>query len=164
LQNPKHINLPAGWCANELETGGVELYVDNSRRPYFVGVIFPLVAFAAWNTYERWNSLPRNEAQVRFVAVALIILFAIWCAFAKETWHVDRNSIEHRVGVKAWAYRQHFKDGALEICAQSLDKIWRPMFSNVCRRRGPTSFLNRKRSSHSRTVGCVYIFVHHLAH
>jgi len=62
-----------------------ELYVDNSRRPYFVGVISPLVAFAAWNTYERWNSLPRNEAQVRFVAVALIILFAIWCAFAKET-------------------------------------------------------------------------------
>jgi hypothetical protein len=128
LQNPKHINLPAGWCANELETGGVELYVDNSRRPYFVGVISPLVAFAAWNTYERWNSLPRNEAHVRFVAVALIILFAIWCAFAKETWHVDRNSIEHRVGVKAWAYRQHFKDGAMEIVLNHWTRYGAPCF------------------------------------
>jgi hypothetical protein len=94
-----------------------ELYVDSSRRRYFVGVISRLVAFAAWNTYERWNSLPRNEAQVRFVAVALIILFAIWCAFAKETWHVDRNSIEHRVGVKAWAYRNTSRTARWKLCS-----------------------------------------------
>lgn len=41
---------------------------------------------------------------------------------------MDRNSIEQRVGVKAWAYRQHFKDGALEIVLNHWTRYGVPCF------------------------------------
>ena len=54
------------------------------------------------------------------ITLALSLL-ALWCAFADERWHLERNLLEHRVGIGAWIHSRSYRDADLQIIVRFAD-------------------------------------------
>ena len=114
VSNKKALDLPPGWTATELAGRAIELRVSGaSQRLYVVGGAATLAAIASWQTLVRWGNPGGSTPWL--VATFLLTLFALWCAFAAELWHIERNCLVHQVGIGSWAYRRRYVDAQLQI-------------------------------------------------
>ncbi len=48
-------------------------------------------------------------------AVVFLVALAGWTTLGDELWHLDRNLVEHRVGISPWMSVHCFSDGELQI-------------------------------------------------
>jgi hypothetical protein len=74
-----------------------------------------LAVIAGWRTSVNWQIAPGGSAAPWLGITLALALLAIWCAFADEVWHIERNQIVHRVGIGSWAYSRDYRDAALQI-------------------------------------------------
>lgn len=112
LESP---NLPSGWQASPVAVGGVDLRVKaRGRRPLAV-VVAVLAVFAGWRTFANWE-IATGASIAPWLGITLALsLFAVWCAFADERWHIELNHIVHRVGIGPWAHSRHYRNADLQI-------------------------------------------------
>ena len=119
-------DLPSGWQASPATMGGVDLRVKASgRRNLAVGMAV-LAILAGWRTLANWQ-IGAGASLAPWVVITLALsCFALWCAFADERWHLERNHIEHRLGMGAWAHSRSYRDAELQIIVR---------FANLARSR-----------------------------
>jgi hypothetical protein len=126
---PTAAGLGPGWLVSPAPEGGLDLRVSQRRRGSIVAVTATLalawtgrtaVAVAAGQPSPLGTSSP--------VAIGIAVLlsaFALWCAFASESWHVGPNRLEHRVGIGGWRRVRTYRDAALKIVGRH-DQYGRP--------------------------------------
>jgi hypothetical protein len=109
--------LPSGWQSSENALGGVDLRVADPRnlRRQFGVVVAVLAVVAGWRTFVNWQMGQKESALVCLGITVLLGLFAIWCAFVDERWHIERNYLEHRISIGRFAYSSRYRDAELEI-------------------------------------------------
>ena len=95
--------------------GGVDLRVKASGRRNLAVGIAVLAILAGWRTLANWQ-VSAGASIAPWVVITLALSFlAVWCAFADELLHLDRNLIEHRVGIGAWTHSRSYRDADLQI-------------------------------------------------
>ena len=137
-ESPK---LPPGWQADHATTGGVDLRVKaRGRRKIAVGIAV-LAAFAGWRTFANWQ-IATGASIAPWVGITLALsLLAVWCAFADELWHIDRNRLEHRVGIGLWMYSRSYRDADLQIMLRFSTKFNVPYYRLYALENGKSYFL-----------------------
>ena len=111
----KSPNLPPGWQANNATIGGVDLRVKARGRRNLAGGVAVLAVLAGWRTFANWQ-IATGASFAPWVGITLALsLLAVWCAFADELWHIERNRLEHRVGIGLWTYSRNCRDAELQI-------------------------------------------------
>lgn len=111
--------MPTGWQAAVSPEGGVDLRVAGSSAQRAVLIAFTWAIAALWIglavlhvTHSPTFDLPMPMA----AGLAIVLVAAaIWCTFASESWHLDRNTLEHRVGIGTWCHRRRYVDAELQI-------------------------------------------------
>ena len=105
------LNLPPGWRSNAV-AGGVDLRVVASRRKYVVAGAGILAVLAASRAMLYWNSA---SVMPWLILSALLGAFALWCALGDEVWHLERNCLVHRTGVRIWGFSRRYQNASLDI-------------------------------------------------
>jgi hypothetical protein len=131
------LDLPPGWRSDAV-AGGVDLRVVASGRKYIAAGAGTLAAMAVSRAMVQWNS-----AAVRPWLTLGVILgaVALWCAVADEVWHLERNCLVHRTGVKRWGYSRRYQDASLEIRQRFSTKFSVPYYRLYAVLNGNSSFL-----------------------
>jgi hypothetical protein len=75
-------------------------------------------------------------------------LLAVWCAFADELWHIERNHLVHRVGIGPWAHSRHYHDADLRIMLRFSTKFTIPYYRLYAIESGKSHFMLEQRSEH----------------
>jgi len=134
-------SLPSGWRASESALGGVDLRLQaRGRRQLAVGVAV-LAIIAGWRTLANWQIAPKGSV-VPWVGITLALsLLAIWCAFADELWHIERNHLVHRVGIGSWAHSRHYRDAELQMVLRFSTKFNIPYYRLYAIENGKSHFL-----------------------
>jgi len=110
-------SLPSGWQSNENALGGVDLRVAdprNLRRQFGAGVAI-LAVIAGWRTFVNWQMGLNESALVCLGITMLLSLFAVWCGFADDRWHIEKNGLEHHISIGRFVYASRYRDAELEI-------------------------------------------------
>ena len=108
-------SLPPGWHASQAALGGVDVHLEARGRGGLAVVVAILAVLAGWRTFANWQTGP-GASVAPWVGITVALgLFAAWCAFADEVWHIERNQLVHRVGIGAWAHSRQYRDAVLEI-------------------------------------------------
>jgi hypothetical protein len=103
--------LPSGWRSDGV-AGGVDLRVVASGRKYVVAGAGILAALAVSRAMVQWN----RPAVMPWLILSVILgAVTLWCAVGDEVWHVERNCLVHRTGVKRWGYSRRYQDASLDI-------------------------------------------------
>jgi len=110
-------SLPSGWQSNENSLGGVDLRVADPRnlRRWFGAGVAVLAVIAGWRTFVNWQMGLNGSGLVCLGITILLSLFAIWCSFVDERWHLEKNCLEHRLAIGRFVYRTPYRDAELEI-------------------------------------------------
>jgi hypothetical protein len=108
-------SLPSGWQASHAALGGVDLRLEARGRRGLIVALAVLAVIAGWRTFVNWQITPGGSAAPWMGITLALALLAMWCAFADEVWHIERNQIVHRVGIGQWAYSRHYRDAALQM-------------------------------------------------
>jgi len=123
-------NLPPGWRVHPASSG-IDLRVSGKGRKYIVLVASILAVFMAWTTATRWAASSASNLAQNLAVTALLTLFALWCAFAEELWHIEKNCLEHRVGIGAMCYRRRYQDADLQIIRRFDDAPYYRLYAMV---------------------------------
>ena len=139
--------LPPGWTATPSQDGAVDLYVDQTKRPYFVAVV--AVGALTWTgavvrAFVGHTAMPLAAAPAfAWLLVVLLIAFTIWCAFADESWRLSPGIVEHRVGwgraTFVWRIAGH--SGRLMIGVNYTTTFSKPFFRLYALTSGTRRFL-----------------------
>jgi hypothetical protein len=136
---------PSGWHASRAALGGVDLRLEaRGRRPLAV-VVAVLAVIAAWRTFVNWQIAPAGSAAPWLAVTLALGLFATWCAFADEVWHIERNHLVHRVGIGSWAHSRHYRDAVLEIQLRFTKNFGTPYYRLHALENGESHFLINRR-------------------
>ena len=130
-------DLPPGWHSDAV-AGGVDLRVGASRRKYMVAGAGILAALAGSRAVAHWNSA---AATTWLILTVLLGAFALWCALGDEVWHLERNCLVHRIGVKGWGYSRRYQDASLDIRLYFSKNWGRPYYRLYAVMNGTSSFL-----------------------
>src|SRR5215472_11301687 len=110
----KSPNLPPGWQANNATIGGVDLRVKaRGRRNLAVGAAV-LAVLAGWRIFANWQIATRASVAPWMGIMLALTLLSVWCAFADELWHMERNHLAHRIGIGLWTYSHNYRDADLQ--------------------------------------------------
>jgi hypothetical protein len=120
--------LPAGWFETATSDGGVDFRVSTSGRSFVVVGAAALAIFTAWNARSRWAVLSLGAVELRFAIITLLTLIALWCAFGDEVWHIDRNRVEHRIGVGPIRFTRWIQDAELQIIERFGSNVSTPYY------------------------------------
>lgn len=131
------LDLPPGWRSDAL-AGGVDLRVVASRRKYVVAGAGILAALAASRAWVHWNSAAVTPWLILSVLLGAL---ALWCAVGDEVWHIERNCLVHRTGVKGWGYSRVYQDASLDIKLRFSTKWSLPYYRLYAVSNGNSSFL-----------------------
>jgi len=105
------LDLPPGWRSDAV-AGGVDLRVVASGRKYIVAGAGILAALALSRAMVQWNSAAVSPWLILSVILGAV---ALWCAVGDEVWHLERNCLVHRTGVKRWGYSRRYQHASLDI-------------------------------------------------
>jgi hypothetical protein len=134
-------SLPAGWRASRAAGGGVDLrLVARGRRGLALGLAV-LAVIAGWRAFVNWQIAPGASATPLLIIALALGFFAIWCAFADEVWHIERNHLVHRVGIGSWAHSRHYRDAELQIQLRFSTKFSIPYYQLYAIENGKPHFL-----------------------
>jgi hypothetical protein len=141
MTEPESPSLPSGWQSNQNALGGVDLRVADPRnlRKRFGAVVAVLAAIAGWRTVVNWPMGLKGSAPVLLVITVLLGLFAIWCAFADDRWHIEKNYLARRLSIGRFVYSSHYRDAELEIVLRFLNS--RPYYRLYVIANGHSHFL-----------------------
>jgi hypothetical protein len=110
---------PAGWSATPSPGGGVDLRVSSARRGGFLFFLWALaLVWTAVVVFSAATHRPQPlDAPPALAASAAVLLVALagWTTLGDELWHLDRNVVEHRVGIAPWMSVHRFSGGELQI-------------------------------------------------
>lgn len=134
-------SLPAGWYSSDVVTGGVDLRVEAPRRKYFAAGVAVLAILAGWRTFANWEPGARGSAAPWLIITLLLSLLALWCALADEVWHVENNSLVHRVGIGPFASSRQYRDAELAIMLRSSTQYNIPYYQLYAVVNGKSGFL-----------------------
>jgi hypothetical protein len=137
--------LPAGWFETATSDGGVDLRVSTSGRSFVVVGAAALAIFTAWNAMSRWAVLSLGAVELRFAIITLLTIIALWCAFGDEVWHIDRNRVEHRIGVGPIRFTRCIQDAELQIIERFGSNFSTPYYSLYAVTEGKQQFLLRRK-------------------
>jgi hypothetical protein len=102
------MHAPVGWQASVSPTGGTDLRVSSPKKQSFVLTLW-IVAIVT-------SVLVLSVASpVGIVLGVALLALAAWCTFGDESWHLDENLLEHRVGIGQWHHRRIYIDAELQI-------------------------------------------------
>ena len=131
------LSLPPGWHSDAV-AGGVDLRVVASRRKYVVAGAGILAALGASRVMVHWNT---PAATPWLILRILLGALALWCAVGDEVWHLERNCLVHRTGVKRWGYSRRYQDASLDIRLYFTKNWGRPYYRLYAVMNGTSSFL-----------------------
>lgn len=153
-------SLPLGWDFNRAALGGVDLRVVARGRRYLVSGLAVLAIMAAWRTLVNWKTVPAGSAAPWFGITLLLGLLAIWCAFADELWHIDRNYLEHRVGIGRCAHSRRYRDADLQIMLRFSTNFNVPYYRLYAIENGRSHFLIDRRDEQELRQLAAFISFH----
>ena len=130
------IDLPGDWMVTSAGAG-VDLRVRATGRIYLQLAAWILALWSGGWTAAHWRELSSGTAQVHLIMSVLLILFAAWCSFADEFWHLEPNLVVHRVGW--WSHT--FSECELQICMRRSTKFLRPCYKLYAISNGSYRFL-----------------------
>ena len=104
-------DLPPGWCSGVV-AGGVDLRVVSSGRKYIVAAAGILGVLAGLRAIVNWNSAAVGPWLILTVILSAV---ALWCALGDEVWHLERNCLVHRTGVRRWGFSRRYQNANLDI-------------------------------------------------
>lgn len=135
-------SLPRGWQAAAHALGGVDLYVPDRRhiRRYIAACSLILAAIAGWQAFVSLPTTLRTSAPVWLATALLLILFALWCAFADERWQVAKNYLGHRLSIGGYVHTSHYRDAELEMVCRR-DSRGKPYYRLYAMANGKPHFL-----------------------
>jgi hypothetical protein len=100
-----------------------------------------LAVVAGWRTFANWQIAP-GESVAPWLGITLALsLLAVWCAFADEVWHIERNHLVHRVGIAPWVHSRHYRDADLQIMLRFSTKWSVPYYRLYAIQNGKPHFL-----------------------
>lgn len=100
-----------------------------------------LAVLAGWRTFANWR-IATGASIAPWMGITLALsLFAVWCAFADELWHIERNHLEHRVGIGLWSYSRNYRDADLQIMLRFSTNWGRPYYRLYAIENGKSHFL-----------------------
>jgi hypothetical protein len=141
-----NLNVPAGWVASKAADGGIDLRVSTRGRPWVASVAAGFAALIGWNVGVRWEGLTFPELELRCAMITLLALFALWCGFADEFWHISRNCVIHSVGIRDLRFKRRIQDAELQIVERFGAKFSTPYYRLYALSDGEQRFLfQRKR-------------------
>jgi hypothetical protein len=111
MRESGQLDLPPGWRSDAV-AGGVELRVVASRHKYVVAGAGILAALAVSRAMVQWKTAAATPWLILSVILGSV---ALWCAVGDEVWHLERNCLVHRTGVKRWGYSRRYQDASLDI-------------------------------------------------
>jgi hypothetical protein len=137
----KSPSLPSGWQSNDNSLGGVDLRVADPRnlRRWFGAGFAVLAVIAGWRTLVNWQLNLKESALVCLGITVLLSLFAIWCAFVDERWHIEKNCLEHRLGIGRFVHSSRYQHAELEIVLRFVNS--RPTYQLYAIANGRSHFL-----------------------
>ena len=119
----------------------MDLRVTARGRRYLVVVVALLAVFAGWRTVANWQ-VATGASTAPWLGVTLALsLLAVWCSFADELWHIERNHIVHRVGIGPSAHSRHYRDADLQIVLRFSTKWSVPYYRLYAIENGKPHFL-----------------------
>jgi len=130
-------DLPSGWRSDAV-AGGVDLRVVSSGRKYIVAVAGILGIFAGLRTIVQWNSA---AVKPWLILAVILITVALWCAVGDEVWHLERNCLVHRIGVRRWGFSRRYQNASLDIVQRFSTKWGIPYYRLYAVVNGRSSFL-----------------------
>jgi hypothetical protein len=108
-------------------------------------VVAVLAGIAGWRTFVNWQIAPGGSAAVWLAVTLALGLFALWCAFADEVWHIEPNRLVHRVGIGAWARSRDYRDADLQIQLRFSTKFAVPYYRLYALENGQSRLLLERR-------------------
>jgi hypothetical protein len=110
-------HLPSGWYA-EIAGRGVDLRVSAPLRGRAGVVIAILAILAGGKAFVQWSARS-TEAVTPWVVLTLFLTgLALWITFGDEAWHLEENSLVHRVGIGRRYYSRRYEAADLEIISR----------------------------------------------
>jgi len=154
-------HVPAGWRISPCTNGAVDLRVTAERRPYLVaaaaaGAVAWTVGVLAAMVAHR--TMPLAAPPVLALTLAfLMIAFTVWCAFGDERWRLSGGVVEHRVGLRRWAYVRRIESRAatLMITVDYTANFGKPYFRLYALASGKRYFLFERDYSELKTLAAV---------
>lgn len=131
------LDLPPGWRSDAV-AGGVDLRVVSSGRKYIVAAGGILGVLAGLRAISHRNS---TSAAPWLLVAAILIAVALWCALGDEVWHLERNCLVHRTGIRRWGLSRRFQNANLEIVQRFTTKWGLPYYRLYTVVNGKSSFL-----------------------
>jgi hypothetical protein len=109
------VNPPLGWAATEIAGHGVDLRVSAPLRGR-AGVVIAIPAIlAGWKALVQWN-VRSTQTVTPWLGLTLFLTgLALWITFGDEAWHLEENSLVHRVGIGRRYYSRRYEHADLEI-------------------------------------------------
>jgi hypothetical protein len=130
-------DLPSGWRSDAV-AGGVDLRVVSSGRKYIVAVAGILGILAGLRAIVQWNSAAVKPWLILALPLSAV---ALWCAVGDEVWHLERNCLEHRTGVRRWGFSRRYQNASLDIIQRFSTKWGIPYYRLYAVVNGKSSFL-----------------------
>jgi hypothetical protein len=128
---------PAGWRSDAV-AGGVDLRVMSPGRKYIVAAAGILGVLAGLQAIVHWNS---TSVRPWLILTVILSTVALWCAVGDEVWHLERNSLVHRTGVRRWGFSQRYQNASLDITQRFSTKSGIPYYRLYVVVNGKSSFL-----------------------
>jgi hypothetical protein len=77
--------------------------------------------------------------------ITQLTLFAIWCGFDDEFWHISRNCVIHSVGIRRLRFNRRVQDAELDIVERIGAKFSTPNYRLYAGSDGEQPFLFQKK-------------------
>jgi hypothetical protein len=128
---------PVGWQATVSPAGGTDLRVSSPNKQSFL-IILWIVAIV-WSVLV---FLPLFFSGLGLVLAVALLALAAWCTFGDESWHLDVNLLEHRIGIGQLCHRRKYIDAELQIVERfSIKTLNLPYYRLYAVCRGARKFL-----------------------
>jgi hypothetical protein len=75
------------------------------------------------------------------VVTAIVTALALWCALGDEVWHLERNCLVHRTGIRKWSFSRRYQNADLEIVQRFSTKWGLPYYRLYAVVNGKSSLL-----------------------
>jgi hypothetical protein len=134
-------NLPSGWHACQAALGGMDLRLKARGRKHLAVGVAVLALITGWRTFVNRQIAPGGSVGPWLGITLALGLLAVWCAFADELWHIERNHLVHRVGIGPWAFSHHYRDADLQIMLRFSTKFNVPFYRLYAIENGQSHFL-----------------------
>jgi len=116
-------DLPSDWIVTPAGAG-VDLRVRARGRVYLQVAVWVLALWSGWWTVAHWRELSSGQVKIHVILSTLLAVFALWCSFADEYWHLEQNLFVHCV---AW-WSHTFRECELQIAMDYSTKWGRPYY------------------------------------